>query len=86
MRTLLVTELEIDPEWLIKVLHYDGTPITARFIIDAITDAITDTITDCVHALAVAPRRERILAHGNGASSRSSIASEDGRPPPAWGR
>ena len=81
MRTLLVTELEIDPEWLIKVLHYDGTPITARFIIDAITDAITD----CVHALAVAPRRERILADGNGASPRSSIASGDGRLPPAWG-
>jgi 2-oxoglutarate ferredoxin oxidoreductase subunit alpha len=37
MRTLLVTELEIDPARLVKVLHYDGTPITARFIIDAIT-------------------------------------------------
>ena len=54
MRTLLVTELEIDPEWLIKVLHYDGTPITARFI--------TEAITDSVHALAVAPRRERIVS------------------------
>jgi len=54
MRTLLITELEIDPEWLIKILHYDGTPITARFI--------TEAITDCVHALAVAPRRERIVS------------------------
>jgi 2-oxoglutarate/2-oxoacid ferredoxin oxidoreductase subunit alpha len=54
MRSLLVNELEIDPEWLIKVLHYDGTPITARFI--------TEAITDCVHALAVAPRRERIVS------------------------
>jgi 2-oxoglutarate ferredoxin oxidoreductase subunit alpha len=32
MRTLLINELEIDPAWLISVLHYDGTPITARFI------------------------------------------------------
>ena len=52
MRTLLINELEIDPSWLIKVLHYDGTPITARFI--------TEAITTHVHALAVAPRRERI--------------------------
>ena len=51
MRTLLVTELEADPERLIKVLHFDGTPITARFI--------TQAITDIVHALAVAPRKER---------------------------
>ena len=52
MRTLLINELEIDPSWLIAVLHYDGTPITARFI--------TDSITKHVHALAVAPRRERV--------------------------
>jgi 2-oxoglutarate ferredoxin oxidoreductase subunit alpha len=37
MRTLLVNELEIDPARLVKVLHYDGTPITARFITNAIT-------------------------------------------------
>jgi 2-oxoglutarate ferredoxin oxidoreductase subunit alpha len=37
MRSLLVNELEIDPARLVKVLHYDGTPITARFITDAIT-------------------------------------------------
>lgn len=54
MRSMLINELEIDPAWLIKVLHYDGTPITARFI--------TQAITDHVHALAVAPRRERILS------------------------
>jgi 2-oxoglutarate/2-oxoacid ferredoxin oxidoreductase subunit alpha len=36
MRQLLVNELEIDPAKLIKVLHYDGTPITARFITNAI--------------------------------------------------
>jgi 2-oxoglutarate ferredoxin oxidoreductase subunit alpha len=32
MHTLLVESLSIDPARLVKVLHYDGTPITARFI------------------------------------------------------
>jgi 2-oxoglutarate ferredoxin oxidoreductase subunit alpha len=32
LRTLIVTEGEIDPGKLVPVLHYDGTPITARFI------------------------------------------------------
>ena len=36
MHALLVNELEINPARLVKVLHYDGTPITARFIADAI--------------------------------------------------
>ena len=40
MRTLLINELEIDPAHLIKVLHYDGTPITARFIHAAIRDQL----------------------------------------------
>jgi len=40
MRTLLINELEIDPAHLIKVLHYDGTPITARFIHAAIRDGL----------------------------------------------
>ena len=31
MRTLLVNEFGIDPARLVAVLHYDGTPITARF-------------------------------------------------------
>ena len=38
LRTLLVNELEIDPARLIRILHYDGTPITARFIAGAIAD------------------------------------------------
>jgi 2-oxoglutarate ferredoxin oxidoreductase subunit alpha len=40
MRTLLTTELEIDPAKLVPILHYDGTPITARFIVKAISDII----------------------------------------------
>ena len=51
MRTLLVDELEFDPLRLVPILHFDGTPITARFI--------TQTITKQVHALAVAPRGAR---------------------------
>jgi len=42
LRTLLVNELEIDPAKLVRVLHYDGTPITARFIVDAIADRVSD--------------------------------------------
>jgi 2-oxoglutarate/2-oxoacid ferredoxin oxidoreductase subunit alpha len=33
MRTLLINECDIDPTKLVPILHYDGTPITARFII-----------------------------------------------------
>src|SRR5207244_6624018 len=40
MRSLLVNELEIDPKKLVKVLHFDGTPITARFITRAIMDKL----------------------------------------------
>jgi 2-oxoglutarate ferredoxin oxidoreductase subunit alpha len=37
LRTLLIGEGALDPARLISVLHYDGTPITARFIVDEIT-------------------------------------------------
>ena len=37
MRSLLVNELDVNPAWLVRVLHFDGTPITARFITQAIT-------------------------------------------------
>ncbi len=40
LRSLIVNEFDIDPARLIAVLHYDGTPITARFIADAITNRI----------------------------------------------
>jgi 2-oxoglutarate/2-oxoacid ferredoxin oxidoreductase subunit alpha len=35
-RTLLINEGDIDPSKLTSVLHYDGTPITARFIASAV--------------------------------------------------
>ena len=37
LRSLLVNEFGIDPARLVAVLHYDGTPITARFIAGAIS-------------------------------------------------
>ncbi len=46
MRMLLMTELNIDPMKLIPVLHYDGTPITARFIANAITKHVHAEITE----------------------------------------
>ena len=41
MRTMLVNELGIDPARLVPVLHYDGTPITARFIAAAIAERLS---------------------------------------------
>nr|MBP6310611.1 hypothetical protein [Arenimonas sp.] len=40
MRSLLINEFDIDPAKLIAILHYDGTPITARFIVNAINSQI----------------------------------------------
>ena len=40
MRTMLINELDVNPAKLVKVLHYDGTPITARFIIRSIHESV----------------------------------------------
>ena len=37
MKTLLVNDGGINPASLISILHYDGTPITARFIVEQIS-------------------------------------------------
>ncbi|HSM11096.1 MAG TPA: 2-oxoacid:acceptor oxidoreductase subunit alpha [Lysobacter sp.] len=47
MRSLLINELGVDPARLVPILHYDGTPITARFI--------TGEISARVGAAKVAP-------------------------------
>ena len=47
LKTLLVNEAGINPASLISILHYDGTPITARFI--------TKEIAEIVAALNVRP-------------------------------
>ncbi|MEO8299485.1 MAG: 2-oxoacid:acceptor oxidoreductase subunit alpha, partial [Burkholderiales bacterium] len=54
MRSLLVNELEIDPARLVSLRHFDGTPITARFI--------TQAIVQHVHAQAVQPKSQRTTA------------------------
>ncbi len=37
LRSLIVNECELDPAKLVPVLHYDGSPINARFITNAIS-------------------------------------------------
>jgi 2-oxoglutarate ferredoxin oxidoreductase subunit alpha len=37
LKTLLVNEAKINPTRLLSILHYDGTPITARYIVDQIS-------------------------------------------------
>src|SRR5579871_5774040 len=41
LRGMLLAECGVDPARLQPVLHYDGTPITARFIIRSIADRMT---------------------------------------------
>ena len=36
LKTMLVNEAKLNPSRLISILHYDGTPITARFIVKEI--------------------------------------------------
>ena len=45
MRELLIKEYDFDPLRLVRVLHYDGSPITARFIRHQIRDWILRTTT-----------------------------------------
>jgi 2-oxoglutarate ferredoxin oxidoreductase subunit alpha len=44
LRSLLINELEINPAKLQRVLHFDGTPITARFITQAITEHVVAAV------------------------------------------
>jgi 2-oxoglutarate ferredoxin oxidoreductase subunit alpha len=46
LRTLLINEFGIDPARLIAVLHYDGTPITARFISGAIAAQLSCNVIE----------------------------------------
>ena len=53
LRSLIVNECDIDPVRLVPILHYDGTPITARFIAGAIGDHLD--------ALKVTPLRKVVI-------------------------
>jgi 2-oxoglutarate ferredoxin oxidoreductase subunit alpha len=44
LRTLITTEGDVDPGKLIKVLNYDGSPITARFIIAEIAGRMRPSV------------------------------------------
>jgi 2-oxoglutarate ferredoxin oxidoreductase subunit alpha len=37
LKTLLINEAKVNPARLLSVLHYDGTPITARYIVEQIS-------------------------------------------------
>lgn len=37
LKTMLVNEAKVNPTRLLSILHYDGTPITARFIVEQIS-------------------------------------------------
>jgi 2-oxoglutarate ferredoxin oxidoreductase subunit alpha len=54
LRMLIVNECGLDPVRLVPILHYDGTPITARFIARSIGDHL-DT-------LKVTPPRRKVGA------------------------
>lgn len=45
LRSMLINEGEIDPARLIPVLHFDGTPITARFIAGSIAQYLVSNST-----------------------------------------
>jgi 2-oxoglutarate/2-oxoacid ferredoxin oxidoreductase subunit alpha len=40
LRGMIVNELNIDPARVMPILHYDGTPITARFITQAVGEQV----------------------------------------------
>jgi 2-oxoglutarate ferredoxin oxidoreductase subunit alpha len=50
LRSLLVDEFGIDPARLVPILHYDGTPITARFIAGAIAACLQPVQREAAHA------------------------------------
>ena len=52
LRSLLINECEISPADLTAVLHYDGTPITARFIASEIAQKLLAPTRSASHAAA----------------------------------
>ncbi|PWK50898.1 2-oxoacid:acceptor oxidoreductase subunit alpha [Pleionea mediterranea] len=40
MKSLLVNELQIDPNKIVSILNYDGMPITASFIVDQLNNVL----------------------------------------------
>lgn len=53
LRTLLINECGVSPARLTAVLHYDGTPITARFIASEIVQSLLGNTKPAARAAAV---------------------------------
>jgi 2-oxoglutarate ferredoxin oxidoreductase subunit alpha len=49
LRTMLMTELDAAPAQLVPVLHFDGTPITARFIVSEIGARVTGANVESIN-------------------------------------
>ncbi len=58
MRSLLINELDANPAQLVRVLHYDGTPITARFIVRALRDVMQPSIMVATEPPQAKPRQK----------------------------
>ena len=68
LKSLIVTEFGVDPARLPSVLHFDGTPITARFICSAILGAddkapkVKAAANDSLSTPAIFEQRETVAA------------------------
>jgi 2-oxoglutarate ferredoxin oxidoreductase subunit alpha len=40
LRTLLINDIEADQRKLVPLLHYDGMPINAGFVVDGVLEEI----------------------------------------------
>src|SRR5512134_2435059 len=50
LKTLLVNDAGVNPASLVPILHYDGTPITARFITDAVAAQVRKLNVRPIHS------------------------------------
>jgi 2-oxoglutarate ferredoxin oxidoreductase subunit alpha len=63
LRTLLVNELDADPAKLIRILHYDGAPITARMIAGKIEASAGSTASSPAADAASSPAADAALSN-----------------------
>ena len=42
LRTLLITDIDADPDKLVSMLHYNGMPIPAQFIVDRVQEEVAE--------------------------------------------
>jgi 2-oxoglutarate ferredoxin oxidoreductase subunit alpha len=40
LRSLLILDADADPQKLVPMLHYDGMPINAEFVIDSVEEQL----------------------------------------------